>query len=84
MTDKQLQDHVPLMSEPPILWDRVEERPPGLHETGLIGTHSKQQRSEAGETDDPRDTEQTPPLSDEYDLSLVDEERELRRQARRG
>lgn len=83
MTDKQAENSVPLISEPPILWDRVEELPPSLRESGPIHTLVNPQPSTADEIDDGRDAIQPLPLSDEYDLSLVDEERELRRQARR-
>ncbi|KIP90412.1 MULTISPECIES: hypothetical protein [Pseudomonas] len=83
MTDKQLENRVPPVGEPPILWDRVEEIPPSLRETGPTRTLANQGDDEARETDDQRDAVQPPPLSDEYDLSLVDDERELRRQARR-
>lgn len=80
MTDKQAENSARLISEPPILWDRVEELPPSLRESGPTHALVNQQQSDTGAADDEREA---PVLSDEYDLSLVDEERELRRQARR-
>ncbi|UCJ18570.1 hypothetical protein K5Q02_09485 [Pseudomonas sp. MM211] len=74
MTDKTPETQRPLsdekLNEPPILRDVVEDI-----------AHRRVREASTG--DGRNDVEKAPLLSDEYDLSLVDEERELRRQARR-
>lgn len=74
MTDKKpkaIEQPIPNKpSEPPILWDVIDDdEAEAAQEHGADNAQSK--------------AEQLPQFSDEYDLSLVDEERELRRQARR-
>ena len=74
MTDKKpkaIEQPIPNKpSEPPILWDVIDD-----DEAEAAQEHSADNAQSKAE--------QLPQFSDEYDLSLVDEERELRRQARR-
>lgn len=74
------------LTEPPVLDDLVEEFPPrGLREAGLTrgGTPVDQQPAPPGEKDAQTPGGQAPPLSSEYDLSIVDEEDGGSQQTRR-
>lgn len=81
MTDKQ-----PENSEPPESHSRSgsfssrSQRPPGQTRSDA---HAKQKPDAGNSADEQEDSDGAPTLLDKYDLSLVDEERELRRQARR-
>ncbi|SDE83129.1 hypothetical protein [Phytopseudomonas seleniipraecipitans] len=81
MTDKQ-----PENSEPPESHSRSGsfssrgQCPAGQTHSDA---HARQQPCAGKPADEQEDSDGAPALLDKYDLSLVDEERELRRQARR-
>ncbi|SDJ02220.1 hypothetical protein SAMN05216588_13427 [Pseudomonas flavescens] len=57
MTDKQPENHVPLINEPPILRDRVQELVPSMREADA----AREPSGDTSEADDQRDAMQAPP-----------------------